>query len=337
MGSRNITEVPISMSTRYQVFVSSTYVDLKDERRAVMQNLLEMDCIPAGMEMFPATDDSAWELIKKTIDLSDCHILIVGNRYGSLDESGVSFTEKEYEYARSKGIIVMAFLHINPDSLSVHKSDIDMGRREALKRFREKVERNHTCKYWSNSMELGACVLSAVNHAIRNTPMVGWVRGDLAKTIEDAEKVQELHEKLASATNELEGLRKQANAKPNAESRGTQIARELKHIYDSLSFQIDLAGGGNPNKINRLLLNDAVDCISKSYERIVELGIELQSNGRHEFVPLLQECLRSLNDLRGFNVELHKDEDRKQYINKVYQATFTLLALVQQMDTANKR
>ena len=37
------------MDKRYQVFVSSTYTDLKDERRAIIQTLVEMDCIPAGI------------------------------------------------------------------------------------------------------------------------------------------------------------------------------------------------------------------------------------------------------------------------------------------------
>jgi len=45
------------MDKRYQVFVSSTYADLKDERNRVIQALMEMDCIPAGMELFPALDE----------------------------------------------------------------------------------------------------------------------------------------------------------------------------------------------------------------------------------------------------------------------------------------
>ena len=45
------------MDKRYQVFVSSTYTDLKDERSAIFQTLMEMDCIPAGMELFPAADE----------------------------------------------------------------------------------------------------------------------------------------------------------------------------------------------------------------------------------------------------------------------------------------
>ncbi|HEX4136006.1 MAG TPA: DUF4062 domain-containing protein [Bryobacteraceae bacterium] len=48
------------MQKRYQVFVSSTYEDLHEERREVMQALLALNCIPTGMELFPAADDDSW-------------------------------------------------------------------------------------------------------------------------------------------------------------------------------------------------------------------------------------------------------------------------------------
>lgn len=41
---------------KYQVFISSTYSDLVDERRRILDILLMADCIPAGMEAFVATD-----------------------------------------------------------------------------------------------------------------------------------------------------------------------------------------------------------------------------------------------------------------------------------------
>jgi hypothetical protein len=47
------------MDKRYQVFVSSTFADLKDERQAVLQALLSLDHFPAGMESFLASDDDA--------------------------------------------------------------------------------------------------------------------------------------------------------------------------------------------------------------------------------------------------------------------------------------
>src|SRR5580704_15967857 len=69
---------------RYQVFVSSKYADLKEERSKVIQTIMELDCIPAGMEIFPAIDDEQFNFIKKIIDDCDYYILIIGGRYGTI-------------------------------------------------------------------------------------------------------------------------------------------------------------------------------------------------------------------------------------------------------------
>ncbi|WP_271025211.1 DUF4062 domain-containing protein [Rhizobium sp. RCAM05973] len=66
------------MDVRYQVFISSTFYDLKDERSAVFQTLMAMDCIPAGMELFPAMDEEQFKFIQRIIDDSDYYILIIG-------------------------------------------------------------------------------------------------------------------------------------------------------------------------------------------------------------------------------------------------------------------
>lgn len=49
-----------TLERRFQVFVSSTYLDLREARGEVMQALLELDCMPAGMELFPAANDDQW-------------------------------------------------------------------------------------------------------------------------------------------------------------------------------------------------------------------------------------------------------------------------------------
>lgn len=69
-------------NTKYQVFISSTYADLVEERRKILDILLTADCIPAGMEAFVATDDEQFNVIKRVIDLCDYYILIIGKRYG---------------------------------------------------------------------------------------------------------------------------------------------------------------------------------------------------------------------------------------------------------------
>src|SRR4030067_399075 len=110
------------MEKRYQVFVSSTFNDLQDERQEVMQALLELDCIPSGMELFPAANEDQWTLIKKVIDDCDYYIVVVGGRYGSIGPSGISYTEMEYRYALEKDRPIIAFLHRNPGELPANRS-----------------------------------------------------------------------------------------------------------------------------------------------------------------------------------------------------------------------
>jgi hypothetical protein len=105
------------MDKRYQVFISSTYADLKEERRAVIQAVIEMDCLPAGMELFPAADEEQFEFIKRVIDDCDYYLLIVGGRYGSTTPDGIIYTEKEYDYAVHRGLKVIALIHENPDEI----------------------------------------------------------------------------------------------------------------------------------------------------------------------------------------------------------------------------
>ena len=98
---------------KYQVFISSTYSDLYKERKQVLDILLMADCIPAGMENFVATDDEQFNVIKKVIDLCDYYVLILGKRYGSVNEkTGISYTEMEYNYCNDLLIFNQIFLVI---------------------------------------------------------------------------------------------------------------------------------------------------------------------------------------------------------------------------------
>jgi hypothetical protein len=132
------------MDKRYQIFISSTFRDLQDERQAILRAVLELDHMPSGMELFPAADDTAWQLIRDVIDASDYYVLIVGGRYGSLDESGIGFTEREYDYALAQKKPIIPLLHQNPDNLPRDKTETDPADWERLKSFRAKIEKRHT-------------------------------------------------------------------------------------------------------------------------------------------------------------------------------------------------
>ena len=128
------------MEKRYQVFISSTYKDLQEERREVMQALLELDCIPAGMELFPASSEDQWSLIKRVIDDCDYYLLIIAGRYGDVNDKGVSYTEMEFEYALSIEKPIIAFLHKNPDKIESGKTEqTTKGKRLLNKKTNERM------------------------------------------------------------------------------------------------------------------------------------------------------------------------------------------------------
>lgn len=190
------------MEKRYQVFVSSTYADLKEERQKVFQTLIEMDCIPAGMELFPAADEEQWEFIKRVIDDCDYYIVIIGGRYGSTTIEGISYTEKEYDYAIDKGIKVLAFLHENPEIIPLEKSEKDSELRQRLYEFRKKVSQNRLVKFWTRADELPGLVALSLQKTIKTYPAIGWVRADKASS---EELLREIHD-LRKENDQLKAL-----------------------------------------------------------------------------------------------------------------------------------
>lgn len=165
------------MERKYQVFVSSTYQDLVEERKEVIQALLELDCIPVGMELFPAADDSQWEFIRKTIDESDYYIAIIGGRYGSLSEHGKSYTEQEYLYATETGKPVLAFLHGNPEQLPVSKVERDSDPSNKLESFRN-LTKQRLVQFYTSPADLGTKVSRSLVSLIKRHPQSGWVRSE---------------------------------------------------------------------------------------------------------------------------------------------------------------
>lgn len=141
-----------------------------------MQTLMEMDCFPAGMELFPAMDEEQWGFIRSVIDDCDYYLLIIGGRYGSLTSEGISYTEKEFDYAIERGIRVIALLHESPDAIPVGKSDVDPSLREKLIAFRQKVTTGRLVKFWNHQRELPGLVSVSLLKTIKTYPAIGWVR-----------------------------------------------------------------------------------------------------------------------------------------------------------------
>ncbi|ONF95989.1 hypothetical protein SPHI_19160 [Sphingomonas jeddahensis] len=168
------------MQKKYQVFVSSTFRDLADERQDAIRSILDLGHIPAGMELFPAADTEQLTYIKKVIDECDYYVLIMGGRYGSLDEHGVSYTEREYDYAVSTGKVVLAFPHGDLAAIPVGKSETADRMRDNLEQFRVKVMTGRLVREWKSREQLEAMVVKSLVRAMADFPAVGWIRGDAA-------------------------------------------------------------------------------------------------------------------------------------------------------------
>lgn len=195
------------MDKRYQVFVSSTYEDLRAERQEVMQALLELDCIPSGMELFPAADEEQWSLIKRVIDECDYYIIICAGRYGSVAPNGLSYTEMEYRYALETGKPTLAFLHKTPQSIQAAKCEQTDEGRAKLIAFRSSVSQK-LCKFWESPAELGSVVSRSVVKLIKQQPGIGWVRSNelidgaaAAEVLRLRRQIEDLEAKLSAARN----------------------------------------------------------------------------------------------------------------------------------------
>jgi hypothetical protein len=190
------------MDKRYQVFVSSTYEDLREERQEVMQALLELDSIPSGMELFPAANEDQWTLIKGVIDDCDYYLVVIGGRYGSVGPAGISYTQMEYEYAVAQGKPVIAFLHKDPGALPAKKCEKTPEGKEKLDAFRD-LAQEKMCRYWTSSADLGSVVSRSLVKLIKTHPAVGWVRADLLPDQSTAEEMLRLRKRIEELENSL--------------------------------------------------------------------------------------------------------------------------------------
>lgn len=179
------------MGTKYQIFISSTYEDLKEERRKVQDTILSMQQFPVGMEMFSAADVDQWEIIRETIDSSDYYILIIGHKYGSVIKEGeyvgISYTQKEFRYALERKIPVLAFLIDDSVAVTPEKMEWDKEKEYKLKLFIEEVKNGRMVQWWTSKDDLANKVSISLTKEINRGRRPGWVRTDGYKSIDEKE------------------------------------------------------------------------------------------------------------------------------------------------------
>jgi len=201
------------MKKKLQVFVSSTFIDLRDERQAAVDAILKTGHIPAGMELFTAGDKSQMETIKRWIKESDIHMLILGGRYGSIEPtSRLSYTELEYDYAVSLDKPHFAVV-IDKDALekkvkALGQQVIETEHPSEFKKFKEKVL-SKMSSFFTDLKDIKLAVHESIRNLEDQHRLKGWVSGaDLPETqplINEIGRITEENKKLLGQVEDLKG------------------------------------------------------------------------------------------------------------------------------------
>lgn len=223
---------------KLQVFVSSTYTDLIDERQAAVEAILKAGHIPAGMELFSAGSESQLETIRRWIDESDVYMLILGGRYGSIDpKTALSYTELEYDYAVSAGKPMFAVV-IAEDALDAKvkikgKSALETSNPKELNLFREKVL-TRISSFFSDGKDIKLAVHETLADLQARCKFMGWVSGsEVQDTTPLLEEIALLRKQRDEAVAQLAEVRTRAEknaAKPSSRSRDAEFNEILETL-----------------------------------------------------------------------------------------------------------
>lgn len=201
------------MEKKYQIFISSTYKDLIEARSKVRDAILSMMHFPVGMEMFNAADEEQWEIIQETIDSSDYYVLILGQRYGSVIESGsdagISYTEKEFRYAREKKIPILVFIIDDDVAIKPEFMEKDPESIKKLADFKTEAKKGRTVQWWTNIDELAREVSESLHQQMDRKKRPGWIRGDAFDIEASHAEILSLNKKIRELEQENAGLKSQ--------------------------------------------------------------------------------------------------------------------------------
>jgi len=220
------------MRKKYQIFVSSTYEDLQDERDLVIKAILEMGHIPVGMEMFSAGDEQQWKLIQTQINDCDYYVIISAFKYGSLD-GDIGYTEKEYEYAVQIGVPVLGFLIDEGVDWPANKIEKNALKVEKLELFKNKI-RSKIVSFWKDKNDLYGKVSISLMKQFNTNPRIGWVKATEQTGPEVLKEISRLSNENSELRMQLDILRK--NSELELKNEANKLIEMLKHNKRSISF-----------------------------------------------------------------------------------------------------
>lgn len=248
------------MKKKYQIFISSTYEDLKEERKKVQETILELYQFPIGMEMFSASSKEQWQIIQETIDSSDFYVLIIGDRYGSVietgEDKGISYTEKEFNYAKKIGLPIIVL--IKDDSIPIKTEYVESDeKRQKLLEFKNKAKTGRMVKWWTSPENLAKQFSIALSKEMADCNQPGWIRYG-KEFVKFDKQVNDLQKRIKELEEENKRLKinQQRMPKLNLEIDGMENDTLKLDYYDPGTAPIE-------SECHPLSLDDVPDILKK--------------------------------------------------------------------------
>lgn len=266
----------MSILKKYQIFVSSTYTDLIEERQSAVEAILKAGHIPAGMELFTSSNKSQWEIIKRWIDESDIYMLILGGRYGSIEpESGKSYTHLEYEYALQINKPLFAIVMKDEVIEELKARNTERDNPEKLQEFR-KIVTSRLCAFFADEKDIKLAIHESLNDIIRENPLIGWVRGT-AQSENIAQEIALLNDENRKLREENDKLKtQQVQREPKLEmviNGGQELVYEF-NIPESVFYKDRQPIVEIPSHLKSFLSQEMVDEYNQELKNITQKNVE---------------------------------------------------------------
>lgn len=152
-------------------FISSTFIDLKQERNAVSRVLANSGLNVNALDVKPASNDSSRKAILTGIEESDFIILIIGQRYGSIIpqmtvSKTLSVTRWEYIMAKKydkHALVYFKQVQSNEKIFYDDRLPIDFEMKQTqLAEFKKQLSASHNPKFFTTADELAEEVRKAI-------------------------------------------------------------------------------------------------------------------------------------------------------------------------------
>ena len=213
---------------KLQVFISSTYSDLLEERQACVETILQAGHIPAGMELFAAGSETQLDTIKRWIDASDVYMLLLGGRYGSMDpKTKLAYTEVEYRYALEKKkpvfAVVMSDGFLDAKIAQVGRSVFEQDNVDKYRKFK-KLVLSKIVKFFDSLDGIKLAIFQSMIEIDSRYNLEGWVRGS------EVVDVKPLISQISALTQENGDLKKEITSLRKNGVKQSKSKRTLKQF-----------------------------------------------------------------------------------------------------------